>query len=132
MATLDLKFDREGFIKCCLVVYTVSGDVETPAGKVDVVIVKFDAKFEVEFPETIRVYRTKKKIAFGLVTLENEERDVDKGSFEPTQVKKILLEVANIGFGLVPGLEEGAKKKLMAQLTEDGAWSNETEEEKKE
>ena len=78
------------------------------------------------------MYRTKKKIAFGLVTLENEERDVDQGSFEPTQVKNILLEVANIGFSLVPGLEAGAKKKLMAQLTEDDAWTKGNEEEKKE
>jgi hypothetical protein len=40
-------------------------------------------------------------------------------------VKNIITEVANIGFTLIPGLEESAKQKLMSQLTDDKAFAKE-------
>ena len=62
----------------------------------------------------MRLYKTKTSYAFGMVNTEGVERDVEPGLFDDAQVSKTLLEVANLGFALVPGLEEGAKKKLMA------------------
>ena len=123
-ATLSVKFGADGYIKCCLVTYTVE-EKDDKVDNVSIVCVKFDGKYKVQFPETIKFFKTNKSVLFGMINLEGEEKRVDKGNFSATQVKNIITEVANIGFTLIPGLEESAKKKLMSQLTDDKAFAKE-------
>jgi hypothetical protein len=65
----------------------VTYSVEEKDGEVDkvsIVCVKFDGKYKVEFPETIKFYKTNKSVAFGLINEEGEEKRVDKGNFSAT------------------------------------------------
>lgn len=74
MGTFKMEFNKTGWVKCCLCVYGVKGKVDSEEGCLDFVVVSFDGNFDIEFPQTIRMYKTSKKILFGIVSLDGEEK----------------------------------------------------------
>ena len=90
--------------------------MKSPEGTLSIVVVKLDGKYAVEFPSTVYLYKTKDSYAFSMVNKEGVRKDVHPGLFDDAQVSKTVLEVANLGFALVPGLEESAKQRLMTAM----------------